>query len=273
MLQLARNFSNFSSSIVNPLGLLFLGCVVFSAGCATKSNFKAEKDAALHLQIGTTLFSNRKYPEALSELLMAEKLDPKNPTVQNNLALTYFVRDRFDLALKHIDQAIALRPDYTEARNNRARILIERGDYNGAIKEARRVTKDLTYQFPIRGWTNISLAHFRKGDFKSAKETATEALKVERTNCFAQTLLGRSLLELASTDSSSRLLKDAAETLDRAVVACRVNGEDEAAYFAGLAHYKLGKSAAAVARLQEVLRDYPNGNYAKKAESLLEIIK
>lgn len=237
-----------------------------AAGCATKSASKAKDEAALHLQIGTTLFTNKKYPAALTELLTAEKLDPQNPTVQNNLALTYFVRDRFDLALQHVDRAIGLNPTYTEARNNRARILIERERYPEAIEEARRVTQDLTYAAPIRGWTNISLAYFRKGDFKSARDSATEALKIERTNCFAQTILGRSLLELGNA-------KDAAETLDRAIVACVAEGQDEAAYFAGLANYKLGKSAAAVARLKDVLKDYPDGRYAKKAESLLEIIK
>ncbi len=240
--------------------------LILTSGCASKKANRDKDDAALHLQIGTTLFTNRKYPEALKELLIAAKLDPENSTTQNNLALTYFVRDRFDLAQKHVDIAIKLNPDYTEARNNRARILIERGLYAEAISEAKRVTNDLTYQFPIRGWTNVSLAYFRKGDFINARDSATEALKIERTNCFAQTILGRSLLELS-------MLKDAAETLDRAIVACRAEGQDEAAYFAGLANYKLGKSAAAVARLKEVLKDYPQGRYAKKAESLLEIIK
>ena len=247
-------------------GLLIVAVFAISAavaGCASKNTEKEKTDAALHLQIGTTLFGNKKYPEALRELLIAEKLDPSNATVQNNLALTYFVRDRFDFALKHIDQAIKLKPDYTEARNNRARILIEQGQYARAIEEAKRVTSDLTYQFPIRGWTNIALAHFRQGNFKSARD------------CFAQTLLGRSLLELglAGKTVDVPVLTDAAETLDRAIVACRAEGLDEAAYFAGLAHYKLGKSSAAVDRLKEVLRDYPEGRYVKKAESLLEIIK
>ncbi len=246
--------------LIAALGLPLLG------GCASKKTNRAKDDAALHLQIGTTLFTNRKYPEALRELLTATKLDPENATVHNNLALTYFVRDRFDLAQKHVDRAIELKPDYTEARNNRARILIERGLYVEAITEAKRVTSDLTYQFPIRGWTNVSLAYFRKGEFANARDSATEALKIERSNCFAQTILGRSLLELS-------MLKDAAETLDRAIVACRAEGQDEAAYFAGLANYKLGKSAVAVARLKEVIKDYPEGRYVKKAESLLEIIK
>lgn len=240
--------------------------ILACAACASKSASKAKDEAALHLQIGTALFTNKKFPAALTELLTAEKLDRENATVQNNLALTYFVRDRFDLAELHIDRAIKLSPAYTEARNNRARILIERAKYGEAIEEAKRVTQDLTYQFPVRGWTNISLAYFRKGDFKNSRDSATEALKIDRLNCFAQTVLGRSLLELGNT-------KDAAETLDRAIVACVSEGQDEAAYFAGLANYKLGKSAVAVARLKDVLKDYPNGQYAKKAESLLEIIK
>lgn len=236
------------------------------SACASKDSTKAKADAELHLQMGTALFTNRKFPAALSEFLTAAKLDPDNATVQNNLALTYFVRDRFELAQQHIDRAIELNPKYTEARNNRARILIERGLYAEAIAEAKRVTQDLTYQFPIRGLTNVALAYFRKGDYKNSRDSATEALKVERTNCFAQTILGRSLLELGNT-------KDAAETLDRAIVSCVDDGQDEAGYFAGLANYKLGKSATAVARLKEVLKNYPTGAYAKKAESLLEIIK
>ena len=162
------------------IGILSL--VLVLASCASKSASKAKDEAALHLQIGTTLFTNKKFPAALTELLIAEKLDPENSTVQNNLALTYFVRDRFDLAEIHVDRAVKLNPNYTEARNNRARILIERSKYAEAIEEAKRVTQDLTYQYPIRGWTNIALAYFRKGDFKNARDSATEALKIERAN-------------------------------------------------------------------------------------------
>ncbi len=240
--------------------------LAFTSGCSTAKKTNSKDIALLHLQNGTTFFTNKKYPMALTEFLAAEKLDSRNPIVQNNLALTYFVRERMDLALKHIDLALSINPSYTEARNNRARILVERGQYAQAIVEAKKVTEDLTYQFPIRGWTNIALAQFRMGSFKEAKATATEALKIDRANCFAQTILGRSQLEINE-------FKEAAETLDRAIVACRAEGEDEAAYFAGVANYKLGRSAAAIARLEEVLKEYPQGRYAKKAESLLEIMR
>lgn len=260
---------SFVASLLKRLGFYAVLAVAIVAslttlGCASKER---EKDnAALYLKIGTAFFANKKYPEALRELLRAEQLDPNNAVVQNNLALTYFVRDRIDLAQKHIDRAIALDAKYTEARNNRARILIERGQFAEAAVEAKKVISDLTYPYPIRGWTNIALAHFRKGDFSQAKVAATDALKVDRGNCFAQTILGRSLLEIGE-------VKDAADTLDRATVACRAEGDDEASYFAGLAQYKLGRASAAMARLTEMLREFPQGRYAKKAESLLEIIK
>lgn len=239
---------------------LLLGLV----GCATEDHRK--DDAVLHLKMGTTFFSNKQYPAALKELLLAAELDPGSAVIQNNLALTYFVRERYDLAQNHIERALKIDPKYTEARNNRARILIERGQYDEAVIEATKVTQDLTYANPIRGWTNIALAHFRKGDFKSSRLAATEALRIERQNCFAQTLLGRSLLELSD-------FKDAAETLDRAILSCEGEEAEEAGYFAGFAQYKLGKASAAISRLESVVRQNPQGRYTKKAESLLEIIK
>lgn len=251
-----------SLSLLGLIGLSLVGCSLWG----TPQDDRNKEDALLHLKMGTTLFTNKQYPAALRELLIAEKLDPKNAVVQNNLALTYFVRERFDIAQKHIENALALEPGYTEARNNRSRILIERGQYDEAIAEAKRVVADLTYATPIRGWTNIALAQFKKGQYELCRKTATEALRVDRQNCFAQTLLGRSLLELKE-------YKDAAETLDRATVACESDGSDEAGYFAGFAHYKLGQASAAAARLESVVKNFPQGRYAKKAESLLEIIK
>jgi type IV pilus assembly protein PilF len=246
-----------------PISALLAGCAVTSL---TGKNSTDRDTAALHLQNGTVFFENRKYPSALNEFLQAERLDPNNPVTHNNLAMTYFVRERVDLAMKHINRAIELNPKYSEARNNRARILIERGLFDQAIIDANLVVQDLTYLAPIRAWNNIALAEFRAGRFKNSKKTSTEALKIDRSNCAAQTILGRSHLELGE-------LKDAAETFDRAILSCKLEGEDEAAYFAGFTNYKLGRSAAAVSRLEHVLKDYPEGRYAQKAQSLLEIIR
>lgn len=252
-------------SLVQGLVLVVM-LSLLSACASTQNSRKSQEDAVLRLQSGTRFFQNQQYAAALRELLEAQRLDPRNPTIQNNLALTYFVRERFDLALKHINRAIELQPQYSEALNNRARIHIERGDYALAIADAKRVLDDLTYPAPVKAWNNIALAHFRKGDFREARVATESALRVDRQNCYAQTLHGRCQLEMND-------LQAAAQTLDNALVACADQQDEEASYFAGLVQYKLGKHAVAVDRLENVVRKYPQGEYAQRAKSLLEIVK
>lgn len=218
------------------------------------------------MQIGTAFFQNGRYPQALQEFLLAEELDPDHPAIQNNLALSYFVREKFELALKHINRAIELKQNYTEAYNNRSRILIELGRFAEAIKDADVVVADLTYPQPVRGLNNKALALFRQGSFNESRQLAIKAVQLDRKSCLSQILLGRSELELDD-------IKAAARSLDRAIEVCGDDTLDEAAYFAGLAHFKLGAQEKAIARLEKIIKTSPNGQFAKKAKSLLEIMR
>lgn len=233
--------------------------------CATTSE-KDRELAKYRLRIGTAYLEAGDYPDALRELLLAEKLDPKNEMVQNNLGLAYFFRERYDLAAQHLHRAIELNPSFTEARNNYARVLIEQARHDEALKELKVVLDDLTYPDPAKAWVNVGLAHFNKGDFARAKEAFATAIQINRNHCLGQTFYGRSLLELGD-------LETAAQALDNAVVICRPSKFDEPHYYSGLAYYKLGKTSAAIARMEEVMKLYPQGRFAKKAESMLKLMK
>ena len=81
---------------------LLLLCLIISViSCASKDVQKEQ--AQLHLQIGTGLLSKGQYPQALASLLQAEKLDPDNAEIQNNLGLAYFVRKEYESSLKHMN--------------------------------------------------------------------------------------------------------------------------------------------------------------------------
>lgn len=242
-------------------GLMVLALV----SCATTST-KDRELAKYRLRIGTAYLETGDYPAALRELLLAEKLDPKNEMIQNNLGLTYFFRERYDLAAEHLKRAVELKPTFTEARNNYARVLIEQAKYEEALKELKTVLDDLTYSDPAKAWVNVGLAYFNKGDFAQAKNALATAIQIDRNHCLGQTLYGRSLLELGE-------LTAAARALDNAVVVCRPSKFDEPHYYSGLTYYKLGKTSAAIARLEEVIKLYPQGQYAKKAESMLKLMK
>ncbi|MEK7356381.1 MAG: tetratricopeptide repeat protein [Bdellovibrionota bacterium] len=246
-------------SMIAIAGLLCLS----TSGCSTA---KTKEESILRMRNGTALLEQGHYPEALRELLLAEKLDPSNAGIQNNLGLTYFLREKYDLAAKHLARAVDLKPDYSEARNNYGRVLIEQGQYTRAITELEKVIKDLTYTEPSRAWVNLGLARFRQKNYAGAKKDFTEAIKLNREDCLAHTLYGRSLFEMGK-------FEQAAPALDNAVVVCRAQKFDEPHYFSGLSYYKLGRTSDAVSRMEEVIKLYPGSRYATKAESILKLMR
>lgn len=258
---------NFRFSQSAAAAFCLLLCALIVGGCA--STTKSKDEAALHARIGTALLQQGHYPDALRELLLAKKLDPKSASTENNLGLVYFMREKYNTSAEHIEHAVALDPAYSEARNNLGRVLIELGRYDEAISQLHKVLNDLTYADPAKAMVNLGLAYFRKGDYAQAKATFSKAIETNRENCLAQTLYGRSLFEMAQ-------FALAAQSLDNASIICQAKngpGFDEPQYYSGLAYYKLGRTSAAVSRMEDVMKLYPDGHYAKKAENLLKLMK
>jgi Tfp pilus assembly protein PilF len=252
--------------VTRPYTAGALALLVAASVTACGTTQKNREEAELRLRLGTSLLEKQNYPSALRELMNAEKLDPKNEIVQNNLGLAYYLRGRSDLAEQHLLEALRLKPDYSDAHNNYAVILIDTARYAEALAHLQKVTSDLTYQNPARAWVNMGRAYFLKGDYRAAKEKFLEAIKLDRDNCQAHTFYGRSLLELADYPGAAR-------SLDNAVMICKPAKFDEAHYFSGLSYYKLGRTSDAVARMEEVIKINPEGAYARKAESLLKLMK
>lgn len=234
-------------------------------GCASvwqKDKTKSE----LYLRLGVAQLESGNYPAALREILKAEELDPDSAVIQNNLGLIYFYRERLDLAEKHLRQAVKMDEKYSEARNNLARVLIERGKFADAEKEVKIVLADLTFTKPDKAYINLGLAKFNQKDYSAARSAFAKAIESTPEECSAHTYLGRSYFE--SNDYSH-----AAEALDRAIGFCQKNLYDEPHYYSALAYYRLGEKSKAVARFEEILKYYPDGKYRDKAKGMLSLIR
>lgn len=203
---------------------------------------------------------------ALTEFLEADKLDPRNPAILNNLGLCYFMRERYELSEKHISEAIDISPKYTEARNNLSRVLIERGKFAEAEKQLRVVLEDLTYTGQDRAYMNLGLVYFNQSQFEKARESFFQSVKLQRQSCSANTYLGRSYFELKN------YIK-AAETLDSAIGFCQKDQFDEPHYYSALTYYRLGEKGKSKARFEEIMKLYPQGQYRDKARGMLELLK
>lgn len=253
-------FGNLHGSLVATAVAFFFAL----SACGTSS--KNREEAEIRLRLGTSILEKGSYPSALRELLHAERLDPSNEIIQNNLGLAYYLREKPDLAEKHFQRALKLKPDYSDAHNNYAVVLLETARYPEAIDHLEAVIKDLTYTNAERAWVNLGRAYYLKGDFKTAKAKFAEAIRIDRDNCSAHTFYGRTLLDLND-------FMNAARSLDNAVLICKPGKFDEAHYFSGLSYYKLGRTSDAIARMEEVIKMNPQGPYARKAESLIKLMK
>ena len=224
-----------------------------------------KKRASLYFQIGNDLLEQKNYPDALTNLLEADKLDPENPYIMNSLGMLYFAREKYDLAANYIQRAIKADPKYTDARSNLGRIYIAQGKYERAIAETKRALKDLTYNQPEKAHTNLGLAYFRKNNFKDAREQFLQALKLNKDYCPAYNHYGKTLMKLKQFD-------DASGVFDRGIKVCQ-HSPEEVHYLSGLSYYQRGKKDMALIRLKEVAKLYPGSEYSEKSRSLLKVIE
>ncbi len=244
--------------------LMFCLTLLFLNSCST--SVEKQEKAVLYLQLGNNQISNGNYPLALRDLLTAEELDPKNPVIQNSLGQVYFLRERFELSQKHFLKAIDLDVQFTDAKNNLARVLIEIGKYEDAEKLIESVLQDLTYANLEKAYINYGLLYFNQKKFDKARLQFTKALDSQSDSCIASTYLGRSIFEIKDYINASR-------ALDRAIGYCQKGLIDEPHYYSALAYYRSGNKTKAEIRFTEIIQLYPNGKYKEKAQSMLELVR
>lgn len=218
------------------------------------------------MQMGTGYLQNGHYPQAMSELLKAERLDPSNPQILNNLGLAYYVRGKTKQAEAKFRLAIKANKDFSDAKNNLARTLLDQDRPQDALKLLQEVEGDLTYQFPDKTYANMGMTYFNLGSFDKAETYLLRSLEIRRQNCVTAHFYGRTLLELKRTQQS-------AQVLDQAVEYCRSARFEDPLYFSAMSYFSLGEKEKSRARLEELLKDYPKSKYVAKAKGMLELLE
>ncbi len=80
-----------SFSHLRCISLLVLNILVLTACSSKKADIKS-KQAELYFGAGTQSLMDQQYTEALKNLLEANKLDPENSDILNNLGMAYFFK-------------------------------------------------------------------------------------------------------------------------------------------------------------------------------------
>ncbi len=233
--------------------------------CTTPEKSDRQR-AGLHMQIGTGYLQKGMYPQALNELLKAEQLDPKNPLILNNVGLAYYVRGKTKLAEEKFRAAIQVLPNYSDAKNNLGRVLIDTHRDSEAVRLLQEVQGDMTYEAPEKTLSNLGMAYFDLGQYQKAEEHLSHSLQIRRENCTTANYYGRTLLEM-------KRLEQSATALDQAIEFCRSSKFEEPIYFSAMSYFSLGEKEKSRARLEELLKEYPKSKYVAKAKGMLELLQ
>ncbi len=242
---------------------IFWGLLI--AACASK-NPENEKAAYNHFKLGVNFIAQNKRAQGLDQLLIAKKLDPKNPLILNHLGLAYFFMGEHEHAIIELKNAISEKEDYSEAHNNLGRAYIEVKNFAAAQAHLDKAAADLTYSHKDKVWLNYGLSYFFQNDFKKSENYFLKAISMNRKNCLAYSYYGRAQVEQEN-------FKKAAKTLDQAIYHCRKKGFDEPYYYSAIAMFRLGYKSNAISRLEEGRKKFPKGENRKKIDEMLNLMK
>lgn len=243
--------------------IIFLVLAIAALGCAGATTQKDQ--AQLMLRHGTKQLIDNNYEQAFKTLKEAEELDREDPVIQNNLGLAYFVKKDFGEAEGRFKSALKLKPSYSDALNNLARVHIELTRYDEAIVELNNVTKDLSYPTVEKAYVNLGLAYLKKGNSALALNHFRRAIDANGKFCPAHNYYGQALFNLQKFD-------EALESFETALKLCN-NNYDEARYYRALSYYKTGSAEKAETDFKTVVKLYPGTELAKKSERMLELLR
>ncbi len=148
--------------------------------------------------IARDLWLRRNQPrEALAHALKAVDLDDGNAEAAHLVALLYLdfcsqgpTQCRLSDAEKQARVALQLKPDFREARNTLAVVLIHEKKYADAIVVLKPLTEDILYQTPENAWGNLGWAYLEQGSFDLAIDALKRSVAAQPLFCVGSFRLG-----------------------------------------------------------------------------------
>ncbi|EQC44658.1 lipopolysaccharide assembly protein LapB [Bacteriovorax sp. Seq25_V] len=224
----------------------------FLVSCAS-NNVEKNKKADLYFSHGTQKLIEQDYTEALKNLLEAQKLDPSNTKIINNLAMAYYFKGKPDIAMKMLKESLELDEKNSDARNNIASIYFTENKLDLAQKEYEKILGDLLYQHTYRVQYNLALIEFKKGNRTKGLSYLEQAVGNRADYCPASYLLA----------NEYRRLGQKAKSLETYKIATRENcaKNPQAFYEWGQLLSELGRDDEAREKFNYIIDKFPKSKY------------
>lgn len=235
-------------------------------------------DARSHRNLGSVYYHRKKYDRSIEQFLMALGLDPRDALSHYYLSRAYVGKGMVVRALSEMEIVLSLDPEFPGAQTYKAYLLVERGDYSGALRvlrsHVRRRRDDKTAH------ELLGLIYAGIGDDGKAERAYLRALDIDSTDGNIWHSLGllydraekyesaissfRNAIKYNPQDASAYnyigyMYADQGRNLEKAVLLIEkaLELEPDNGYFRdslGWAYYRLGKLDDAAAELEKAVR-------------------
>jgi len=245
--------------------------LVFATGCATTQNAVDQEERAnlakSHFDLGIDHMNNGRFAVGLRELRLAESFDPRDPRIQVGLAEAYMHRGKADEAEVHLLRALEIYPDFHDARLNLTGLYLMTGRWEEAAAQSRILIDDPTFPGIWRAFTNLAVAQLRQGQIDDSRRNLELATEFQPDYWPA-------LLTLGILESEAGRPNEAIPYLERVLELKSIpSARAEANYHLAEAHVALGNREQAVAHLKMAVVTTPDGEWGKKSEEYLKILR
>ena len=186
-------------SLQRLAGAFLSGLVACSSGSGTGPGaHDPVRMSESEYDIARDLWLRRNQPrEALAHALKAVDLDDANAEAAHLVALLYLdfcsrgpAECRLPDAEKHARLALRDKPEFREAKNTLAVVLIHERKYADAIAVLKPLTEDILYQTPENAWGNLGWAYLEQGSFELAIDALKRSVAAQPLFCVGSYRLG-----------------------------------------------------------------------------------
>lgn len=236
-----------------------------STGTGDSSTSRNNEQERLDNQKQMAVASVRRgnFKQALKDIEKAKEIDDDDPGVHFVYGIIYYALKDYDKAENYYKKAIEEDKEYTQARYNLCGLYLTVKKYDKAIEQCLIAAEDPLYQARASAYTNLGIAHFRKGDVNTAKKYYDRALDINPSLVYAHNELGKLYLSIGDEKKAINEFKLAISGYEE---------YDEAYFNLGTAYLKKGDKLSACHAFRETARISPNSEIGLKAKNYINTV-
>lgn len=212
--------------------------------------------------LGAAYLSEGNPGDAIVALEEATKLNPRNESAWEKLAMAYYAQNATELSRKAFEKSVRLNPTKAEIRNSYGLMLLNEGDVEAAIEQFEIALADLTYRNSALILNNLGQAYYQNKQYESSVQVLSQAIGRAPNLCQAKFNRAFSYQELNRTDLA---LQDFQEVITQ----CG-DVATGAYYHAATLMLELGDIAGGCNYLRTVVRESKIPSLTKQAQQSIQ---